>query len=232
MAAPALPYWAAKSVAQYVASHRELLTQMEDDELIEFLKGVPWRDRDRAANRGTEVHNLAARLARNEEVEVPEELVGHVDSYLKFLREWKPQNERIERPCFSRQWRYGGTFDNLCTIPLLGKWCLLDYKTSRSGVWPETGLQLAAYGMAEFYVGSRGGEFEMPQIDFYGCLWIRADGYSLIPFKVTERDCKNFIYIRHLAWWLEYRKKEIMGEELWHEKSASALGEVDDGIEG
>ena len=70
---------------------------------IETLKGVHWQDRDRATKRGTEVHALAERIIQGEEIDVPAELVGHVDSSIKFLDEWQVGPIGVEGVCGHRR---------------------------------------------------------------------------------------------------------------------------------
>jgi hypothetical protein len=212
---PALTAWAAREVAEFVASRREILTQLSDDELIDLCKGAPFRERDKAANRGTEVHQLAESLARGESVTAPEELAGHVESYLGFLEQFKPSDALIERPVFNRTYRYGGTFDMLCSVAGLGEHCMLDIKTNRSGPFGEVALQMAGYGRAEFYVDDNGEEQPMPPIDFYGVIWVRGDGYDLVPYDVTEREWKTFLYCIQVAWWTEHRMSIVRGPAVW-----------------
>lgn len=200
---PALTGWAAREVATFAADHLEILRNLQRDEAIDLLKGAPWRDRDRAANRGTEVHRLADRLARGEDVTVPDELVGHVDSYLKWWEEYQPQDVLIERSCFNRTWRYAGTFDEWARL----SWgrTLIDIKTNRSGPFGETALQLAAYGHAEVYLDEDGIEHAMPPIDHYAVLWLRADGYDFYPYDVGEREWRVFTYVQATARWIAER---------------------------
>jgi hypothetical protein len=219
--------WASRVTAEFAADQIDLLPNLKRDEIIDLLKGAPFRDRDRAANRGTEVHNIAKKMQTGAKVEVDDAILGHVDAYLKFLREWQPTEEHVERPVFNRKWRYAGTLDNLCHIKQITKgWCLLDYKTNRSGPFGETGLQLVAYGGgkhftgdagdATFFAGVRGGDFTMPAIDFYGVVWLRPDGeYSLFPYQLTDKDWRTFLYCRHLAWWIDNRQKIVKGDEIW-----------------
>jgi len=68
LAKPALVGWAARTVAELVAQRRSILTEMSDAELVDFLAGAPYRERDESANRGTEVHRLAAELAQGRDV--------------------------------------------------------------------------------------------------------------------------------------------------------------------
>lgn len=213
----ALTGWAAREVSEFIIARRRLLADdsWTDEELLDLMKGAPFRERDKAANRGTEVHRLAEQLARGKEVEVPDELVGHVDSYVAFLDQFRPTDALLERPVFNRTYRYGGTLDLLCSIEDLGHRCLIDIKTNRSGPFGETALQLAAYGRSEFMVDVDGLEVPMPEIDFFGVVWVRADGYDLYPYQVTDREWKQFLYCLQTAWWMDHRAEHVKGDALW-----------------
>lgn len=210
---PALVPWAAREVARFASSNRQLVQTLQEDELFDLFKGAPFRDRDRAANRGGEVHRLAQRLAQGKEVSVPDELIGHVDAYLKFREVWTPSEEILEFSVFSRRHRYAGTADLWARIRGLGR-TLLDFKTNRSGPFGEVGLQLAAYANAEFMLSPTGEEVPIPPIDSFAVLWLRADGFDLYPYEVTERDFRTFLYIQQVAWWLNNRSRVIRQDAL------------------
>ena len=184
---PALIKWSAKTVAEYVAdadpSTLDSLRSLGRDGMVTALKGVPWSQRDAAAVRGTEVHGYAERLSKGERIDdVPDHLAGHVESCVKFLDEWRIAPVHTELLIGSRTYRYAGTLDLIADLPD-GRRALMDYKTTASGIWPETALQLAAYRYADFYVGSDGREYPMADLGInctYG-VWIRADGYDVIP---------------------------------------------------
>jgi hypothetical protein len=201
---PALINWSARMVAEHVADHihdeDELARWLRSgrDSLVGELAGVPSGERDAAGNRGTEVHTLARAMTEGREVEVPEPLVGHVDSYLAFLSAWEPTEELVERPCLNRRHRYAGTFDLLCTLPELGR-CLIDVKTARSGIWPETALQLAAYRRAEWYEAPGGRLETMPPVEHTLALWVRADGFDLHPVNTDDDVFRTFLYVADVA---------------------------------
>lgn len=201
---PGLITWAARTVATFVADALEDPDEMRRwqtmgrDSLIGMLMGRPNADRDEAGNRGTDVHALARALTEGRPVEVPEPLVGHVDSYLGFLEAWQPTDELTERPILNRRWGYAGTFDLLCTLPVLGR-CLIDVKTGRSGIWPETALQLAAYRRAEFYEDEAGALQPMPEVAHTLALWVRADGFDLHPVVTDDDVFRSFVYAADLA---------------------------------
>jgi hypothetical protein len=130
-------------VAEYVADNpdfvRDLWAQGRS-ETVDFLKGAHYRDRDRAATRGTDVHAIAEQVIHGQEVEVPEHLAEFVSGYVRWLDEWEPVPIVTEKPCASREWWYAGTFDAIVEFKrgqLKGQRYLLDWKTSK-GVYGET----------------------------------------------------------------------------------------------
>jgi len=192
VAKPGLMYWSARSVAEYVAdadpSDLATLRGLGRDAMVAALKGVPWSQRDAAAVRGTAVHGFAEQLVAGSEVEVPDELAGHVEACAKFLDEWRIAPVVVEGLIGSRTHRYAGTFDLVADLPD-GRRALLDYKTAASGVYGETALQLAAYRFADFYIGDDKREHLMSElnINVTYAVWIRADGYDVLPVD-TGKD--------------------------------------------
>jgi len=216
---PALVGWAAREVAERVIARRKILTELNDDEIMNILRNVPWEERDKAAVRGTEVHAYAARLARGETVDVPELLVGYVDAYRSWWEAWHPSEPVIvEATVINRQYRYMGTLDWLGAIPELGL-TLLDVKTGKSGVFAETALQLAAYGNAETLVV---GDEERPMpgpIDTYAALWLTPDSWVFYPMDVGEAEFRAFLYAGGIHRWVKRRAGDkatdpVKGEEL------------------
>jgi len=184
--------------------------------LAKLLGQVMYAERDEAAVRGTDVHDLAHRLGEGEKVDVPEPLVAHVDAYLAWLDAWDVEVELSEFIVGHRHWNYAGTGDLIATMA--GERWLLDIKTS-TGVYGETGLQLAAYGNAEFFLADDGSEQPLPQIDRYGVVWVRADGAELVPFDVRPEDFRQFLYCLSTARWVAERDardapRPIKGEAL------------------
>lgn len=194
----ALMYWSARTVAEYVADNPEdvdALRRMGRGPMVQALKEVPWQKRDTAAIRGTDVHALAERLVHDEEVTIPDHLDGYVQACVEFLDEWQPKTLLAERPVASRAHRWAGTFDYIGELPD-GRIILIDWKTTASGIWPETAFQLAAYRHAEFYQDADGNELPMPPIvDTWG-VHLRSDGYDVIP---TKSDAETYKEFRHIA---------------------------------
>jgi len=172
---PALVWWAGGVVAKFVVDPENAGTVAEllagdQDSAVKFLQLLPNQERDSAAERGTEVHDLAEKLATTGEVDAPEELVGFIEGYLDFLDRWQITPVLVEVVLANREHWYSGKVDLLATSPLLmsqadidaGKVIQIDLKTSK-GVYFETALQTAAYARAEFYMDG-GKEVPMPEV--------------------------------------------------------------------
>jgi hypothetical protein len=195
---PALVDWAARTTAEYAVDHWDELAEQTGTARLRKLERARWDTTKAAAARGTDVHDLAMRLANGEEVTVPEPLTGHVDAYLRFVEDWHPQELLVEVPVFHRTLKYAGTLDLIADLKGGARW-LLDWKTGGSGIFPESALQLAAYRNAEFYLDHDGAEQPMPEVDFCGCVWLRADGYDLKPVDAGDETFLIFRYIQQVV---------------------------------
>jgi hypothetical protein len=195
---PALINWAANVTAAAAVDNWAELTDLPPSARLERLKKARWESLDLAGKRGTEVHALAEKLAHGEEVDVPEELAGHVEAAVKFLDDWQIETVKTETVIASRKWMYCGTFDLLAKLPD-GRVALCDWKTTRSGIYGEVGLQLAAYANADAYIDADGTEHPMTElgIDCGLAIWIRADGYDVYEVDISEKTFKTF---QHVAW--------------------------------
>lgn len=210
----AVEAWGIRTVAEYVADNLEQVYAMRSmgrEAVVAALKQSPYSYRDRAAKRGTEVHRLADRLMHGEEFVPPEELAGHVESYVRFLDEWRPAPVLTEACVGSRRWNYCGTLDIVADLPD-GRRVIADIKTGRSGIFADTVLQLAAYRYAEFYLDSDGSERSMADLGITGALgiWVRADGYDVYDLPADEAQHKKFLHIAVGARWLR-ESQELIG---------------------
>lgn len=194
---PALINWAANATAEYAVDNWAELAELSLSERLKVLKGSRYAITDEAKQRGTEVHDLAEKLAKGEEVEVPDAIAGHVSSALRFLDEYKFETILTETSCFHEKAMYGGTFDLLGRSLLpehAGKVILADWKTNRTGIYSETALQLTAYARSTHYLDRDGAEKAMADLgitDLWG-IWIRSDGYEVYPMEFSDRTWQAF----------------------------------------
>jgi hypothetical protein len=208
---PALIGWAANATRDYAVDHWDELAQVGPAERIKRLSKARYEDRDEAGNAGTQVHRLALQLAAGEEVTPPEPLIGHVDSYLRFVEQWQPVEWLHEVVVINRRFRYMGTLDLITELGDGQTW-LLDWKTARSGVFAENALQLAGYRNCETYIGADGAEHPLPTVDACGVVWLRADGYDLIPVEAGPEEFRIFLYALGIARWRD--AESVVGEAL------------------
>lgn len=214
--APALTYWAARSVAEWVADHPaecEALRAMGRHKMVAALKESPWEVRDTAAVRGTEVHALAERLVHGAEVVVPEHLAGYVEGYVRFLDAWQPTPILTEHSVANRTHWYAGRFDLIADMD--GSRWMLDVKTAKA-IYGDNALQVDAYRNAEFYVTDDDPETHLPMpegIERLGIIHVRPDGTDLIPVDSTGQPFRDFL---HAAWISKAkdRIKEYVGDAL------------------
>lgn len=201
----ALNRWYAKCVAEEVADMSEgqllALRALDRDDVVRKLRGAPERQRDKAAVRGTKVHHHAQELIEGKPVTVDDlELLPYVESCAQFMDDWKVKPLLVERVVGSYRWGYAGTFDLVGELPS-GLRVLFDYKTGKSGIWPETALQLAAYRHASHCVGEPGVEVPMAEVGVEACkaVWIRPGQYQVIGLDTSPAVHKAFLHALSVA---------------------------------
>jgi len=204
---------AVDKTAGYTLDYWDELAELPPSERLKRMLRAQWDYLKSAGERGTDVHTIAHKLATGEEVDVPDTLTGHVDAYLEFTRDWEPLELLTETVVGNRQHRYMGTLDTVAKLAD-GKTWLLDWKTAASGIWPESALQLAAYRHAEFYLDAQANEQPMPDVDRTGCVWLRADGYDLIPVKSGPDVLRVFLYAQQVAHFVDEPREAFIGDAI------------------
>jgi hypothetical protein len=200
---PALINWAANTTAEAAIDQWEQLAAMKPAARLKVLTGARYAEKDKAAKRGTEVHGFAERLAHGEQVQVPDELAGHVEAYAKFLDEFAVKAVFIEFSIASYRYGYAGTGDLIADITTGGvtRRLLCDIKTNKSGIFGETALQLAAYRYADVLLSADGTEQPMPEVDGCAAIHVRGDGADLIPVTADRDQHRAFLYAQQVAQW-------------------------------
>ena len=130
------------------------------------------------------------------------------------MAEQRPSVELyVEAPVFSRRWGYAGTPDLIARLVDNRVW-LLDWKTSAKGVYLDNVLQLAALRFAEYTVDAAGVEVPLPTVDAAGIVWLRADGYDLVPVEATERAFRTFLAVKLVARFVGGERDDWVGNAL------------------
>lgn len=211
---PALINWSANATAEAAIDQWDDLGALSPSKRLERLKKARYEEKDRAARRGTEVHALAERLIAGDEVDVPDELAGHVESYVAFLDAFQPDPIHVEIGVANYKVGYAGTLDLIADVPTLNQRLLIDIKTNRSGIFGETALQLAAYRYAEVILGdAETDEQPMPTVDGCAAIHVRADGYDLIPLAVGHREFRAFRYVQQVGQFVD-ESRDLVGAPL------------------
>lgn len=210
---PALLNWAGEATAEYAVDNWDTLAELPLSERFKKLKGGRYEKRDAAGNRGTQIHKLAERLIGDERVTVPDELTGYVQACVRFLDDFQVRPVYVEAVVYSESRRHVGTLDLIADVLLpdmpeydhIGRdddgfsRALLDWKTSRSGIFGDVAMQLAPYRFSEWLIEPGGDVVPMPEVQFCAGIHLRPDGYSFVPLLCGEDQYRDFLYVKEVA---------------------------------
>lgn len=195
---PALPRWAAKSVAISAWELRTSLANMDEAEAIDVLKGSPWRKSQRAADRGTTIHSwLQARVLDDVLPVVDGEASDYVDAAESWYQRFKPTAIHTEVTLFADD--YAGTADAILQIE--GETWLVDYKTS-SGLYPEVALQLSALASCNLMQEAGHGPQNAPTIQRVAAVRIGKGGeWEMREVKEVRACAQAFDHLLQVWHW-------------------------------
>jgi len=193
----ALVRWAAKTVAEHAVDKLSTVAATVDamgaGPAVAMLASVPESQRDTAAVRGTEIHEIAERYIRGEAVEVPTDLMPYVRGYARYVDDYDPVSLHDEIMVGNKTHGYAGTLDSLQLVPQLRDGLVLvDYKTSRK-LRGQYALQCAAYRYAEFAQLPDGTCIDMPATEDVFILHIRPEAYDLVPVDAGPVTFQRFL---------------------------------------
>lgn len=217
--------WAKRETAASAVRNLDALIAMRTEggpqAAIDWLKTIPDYQRDRAADRGTSVHQIAEQIIRGTPpTDIPEELAPYINAYLGFIRAWQPKWIAVEQMVVNLRRDYAGTFDAFAVIGN-ERW-LLDIKTG--GAYSETALQLAAYAAAEF-IGRPGDpqRYRVPRAQRFGVILVKPDMKvaELIPYAVDKGTFATFLRCREVWQWTQGPAKDIIGRPLTRDEAAA-----------
>lgn len=220
----ALQKWAPKVVAEYVANNWDEVVSLHDsldaEEFTNLLKNKPWRERDRAGDRGSAVHDIAEVYATTGELpsdlsEFEDEVAKKAALFVRFLETVKPEILAVEGVVFNRTHRYAGTFDLIIDIDfgdIKGRF-IVDIKTGK-GVYEKAALQQTAYRNADFIAI---GDEEVPMLEVDGALilHIQQTQWKLLPADTEYRSWQAFLAVLEVAYWFaDGESKDAIGRAL------------------
>jgi len=215
---PALPGWAARSVAEYVIKNFATVAELADRDpkaAVDLMKGAPWRQREAAADLGTAVHHAVEQLQAGLPGDYPgvedPSVIPYIASFEDWYDHYKPQVLVSEGTVFNREYDYAGTLDLIARID--GHNWLIDVKSGK-GVYPEYALQVAAYARGEFIGHADGSEEPLPIIDRGAILHLKRDGYAFIPVNIGKEVFDSFLYCREMFRWVEEYQHTALKPEM------------------
>lgn len=101
---------------------------------------------DKAADRGTAIHNSIENFLKYDIDDIEPEYRGYFDAFLRFWEDYQPELVRSEVRMYHKLFLYAGTADLLCFID--GRLVLIDYKSTAEIYEMTCRIQLEAYWQA------------------------------------------------------------------------------------
>lgn len=245
----ALIHWAGNLVAETAMEYLPALIRASRDpakrkQAYDWLRRAHTRKKDERADIGTAVHRLIEAHILREPVPADladdPEMKPYIDNFEAFVRDWQVTFTASEMVVAHYEERYAGTLDYLLQSPLLAQalGCPpgmdipgdtktggeLDGKTydgNVKGVYPEAGVQMAAYRKAPYGWLRNGTRVEMPPRHDVGIvLHLRPEGYRLYPVRCGDDVFDAFLSIRAVAEFQTGPAKSVVGAALTVPKSS------------
>ena len=198
---PALVGWGIKATSEWAWEHREVWSKLSKTDAIKLLKQSPYSQRDDAAARGTAVHHTLEALLSDKPMpqDLSEDEQACADAAADFLAQRNSKHLGTELTVFSNEKSYAGTLD-LWEIDRAGLTWILDYKTTKSGVFPEMAIQQLCYQRAEYALvqskpvsdvdNTRKGKVIAWKPEYaqrLGIVHVTPDGATLHPIRSPDR---------------------------------------------
>lgn len=177
--APALVSWAARATAGAAVDEWQALAELPVSQRLRRLERAAFEHRDRAALRGTQIHDLGEALAHGRPVDVPEEHAATVEGYARFLDAWDVQPTDTETALCHPEHGWAGTCDLRAGLRDGQDW-LLDLKTGK-GTYDSHALQVTAYANARLAMLPNGaGVFDWRPPQAVGLVHATPEGSRLV----------------------------------------------------
>jgi hypothetical protein len=210
---PGLIQWSADATARYALQHLDDVDRSDPFKVYDKWRKARFGESDEAKVRGTEIHELAARIVAGEHVEVLPHVHGFVDSAIRFLDVEGVNPVRTEQVVASARHGYGGRFDMLADTNR-GR-ALLDWKTGNSPPYHEAALQLAAYRYAEWWLEADGTTTGVDDpCDWCGVVWLRPERFEVFPIVATRETFRSFLYVAEVAKLTQSHRSTLVGDPL------------------
>lgn len=208
--------WYAKCVATAAieeAAHVSQLRRLKsDDEAWEWLRKAADRERDGAAFKGSDLHDVADRMLSGQDM--PPDLDPNTkfmaENVTAFMVEYGVDVVYSEVRLCHRTLQYAGTTDQIGVVPQYGeKPIVIDWKTSKSMYntpkfsHGKNAMQLTAYSHAEVMWWDDKTEADMldlnPEVGLI--VMIRPEGYKVYDYDLTRAWPQFERALENYHWW-------------------------------
>lgn len=200
------------------------------DAAVRWLKSSPYQQRDKAADLGSKIHEAAEAYKLGKPAPPwPDEIAPTMTQYERWLLALTPAFEQVEQTVYNRTQRYAGTLDAIVRLTLTdvvrqmavsAGWTIpedrdhlliiIDYKSGKA-IYPEVGLQLAAYRYAEYMRLPDNTEAPVPVVDGAAALHLLPDTFHFLPIRADEDVFSAFLYARETFRFMEETSKTVVG---------------------
>jgi len=220
----ALTGWAAKLAAEWAIGNltevHELLSEKDGARVaVDKIKGASSRYANSAAREGTMVHHYTEDIARAmmtgtkpKAERMPEGMMPYLKNYVRFMREFDVEPVLLESVIWNEEIGYAGRIDMACRLRAISNdLVIVDTKSGASGVWDSVSLQQTAYRYAESYYDEELQKMvPMPEISATYALWLRPEGYALIPVDSTQLELAQIQRLRGSLEWKRTRSTKVV----------------------
>lgn len=220
----ALTPWAAKLAAEFAINNlvqvEELLSEKDGEKkAVDLIKGASSRYAEKAAKEGTAVHHYSEAVARAVQnktkpkaEDMPIGMMPYLKNYVRFLREFDVEPVLLETVIWNEEIGYAGRIDMACIMHKISEdLVIVDTKSGASGVWPSVSLQQTAYVYAESWWDETEDVLKPWQqpVGAYA-LWLRPNGFALIPVDTTQVELAQFQRLRGSLEWQRTRASKVV----------------------
>lgn len=162
----------------FIPSVTTVMKPLSDD----VYGGIDEQVLNRAAARGTAVHNAIENYVKFDIEDISPEHAGYFEAFLKWFKEHKVQPYGNEIRLYHKSLMYAGTTDMTASVD--GIDTLVDFKTSAAVQKMLCGVQLEAYDRAiQSHTGGKG-------FDRKAILHLKKDGsYQMIEYGPNDMEC-------------------------------------------
>lgn len=223
----ALIYWAGNLTAETAMDNLDRLNEAAEGSDADRKKAYDWlrrahtRKKESRGDLGTTVHKLIEAKTLGEPISQEllddEEWAPYIARFEEFVEDFRITFVASEMVVANYTHGFAGTLDDIFYSPLIngGKLMMGDVKSGGElgvkGVYPEAGLQMAAYRHAEYGWLRDGSRTPMPETHGGVVLHLRPEGCWPIPVRCDEVMFAKFLHAKEVAEFTSRTKKTVIG---------------------